>query len=131
MSTAVPFHKGEWMESGQDPRLSPTVFLVEQPANTTLKTHFHGENQFQVFVRGSGSIGRETISPMTVHYAGAYTGYGPLLSGPEGLFYFTIRAVFRPAPRARSRKWCAARNATASVFRRRPWPKSSAGRHRG
>lgn len=90
----VPFHKGEWMESGQDPRLSPTVFLVEQPANTTLKTHFHGENQFQVFVRGSGSIGRETISPTTVHYAGAYTGHGPLLSGPEGLFYFTIRAVF-------------------------------------
>jgi hypothetical protein len=90
----VGFHKSEWLESGQDPLLSPTVFLVEQPPNTRLKPHFHGENQFQVFVQGSGSIGRDAILPVTVHYAGAYTGYGPLLSGPDGIFYFTIRAVF-------------------------------------
>lgn len=87
------FYKSEWMECGDDPKLSPTVFLVEQPPNTSLLSHFHRQNQFQLFVDGAGSIGRESLGPITVHYAGAYTGYGPLLSGPEGIKYFTIRAV--------------------------------------
>ena len=87
------FYKSEWMEYGADPALSPTVFLVEQPANTELVSHFHRQNQFQLFVDGSGSIGREALGVVTVHYAGAYTGYGPLLSGPQGIQYFTIRAV--------------------------------------
>ena len=88
------FYKGEWMESGEDPKLSPTAFLIEQPPNTTLLPHFHRQNQFQLFVDGSGSIGRAALGPVTVHYAGAYTGYGPLLSGAQGIKYFTIRAVF-------------------------------------
>ncbi len=87
------FYKSEWMECGADPALSPTVFLVEQPPNYELLSHFHRQNQFQLFVDGTGSIGRETLGAITVHYAGAYTGYGPLLSGPQGIQYFTIRAV--------------------------------------
>jgi hypothetical protein len=101
------FHKGEWMETGTDPRLSPTVFLAEQPPDCELLTHFHRQNQFQLFVDGTGTIGREQIGPVTVHYAGAYTGYGPLLSGPAGLKYFTIRSVFDtgfiPATEAREK----------------------------
>lgn len=87
------FYKSEWMECGADPALSPTVFLVEQPPNTELVSHFHRQNQFQLFVDGAGSIGREALGAITVHYAGAYTGYGPLMSGPQGIQYFTIRAV--------------------------------------
>jgi hypothetical protein len=101
------FFKGEWMETGEDPRLSPTVFLAEQPPNYTLETHFHRQNQFQLFVDGSATIGRTPIAPVTVHYAGAYTGYGPLVSGPEGVKYFTIRPVFDtgiiPATQARDK----------------------------
>jgi hypothetical protein len=88
------FFKGEWMECGQDPTLSPTVFLAEQPANYKLMPHFHRQNQFQLFVAGSGSLGPQSADPVTVHYAGAYTGYGPVVSGPDGLQYFTIRPVF-------------------------------------
>ena len=88
------FYKGEWMESGEDPWLSPTVFLAEQPPLYTLETHFHRQNQFQLVVEGSATLGREALAPVTVHYAGAYTGYGPLVSGPEGIKYFTIRPVF-------------------------------------
>ena len=88
------YYKSEWLESGQDPLLSPTIFLVEQPPKTNLPGHFHGENQFQVFVQGAGRIGTHEIGPISVHYAGAYTGYGPLIAGPEGVFYFTIRAVY-------------------------------------
>jgi hypothetical protein len=101
------FYKGEWMESGEDPWLSPTVFLAEQPPNYTLETHFHRQNQFQLVVDGSATLGRDTLAPVTVHYAGAYTGYGPLISGPEGVKYFTIRPVFDtgfiPASQAREK----------------------------
>jgi hypothetical protein len=88
------FYKSEWMESGEDPVLSPTVYLAEQPPHCELLTHFHRQNQFQLFVEGTGSLGPDAIGPVTVHYAGAYTGYGPLLAGAEWLKYFTIRAVF-------------------------------------
>jgi hypothetical protein len=101
------FFKGEWMETGEDPHLSPTVFLAEQPADYTLETHFHRQNQFQLFVEGTATMGRTEIGPVTVHYAGAYTGYGPLVAGPEGVKYFTIRPVFDtgiiPATQARER----------------------------
>lgn len=101
------FYKSEWMECGDDPKLSPTVFLVEQPPDTSLVSHFHRQNQFQLFVDGAGSIGRESLGPITVHYAGAYTGYGPLLSGPQGIKYFTIRAVceagFTPISEAKAK----------------------------
>lgn len=86
-------YKAEWMETGDDPRSSPTVFLYEQPADTTLSAHFHHNNQFQVFIEGEGKIGPRKVAPVVVHYAGAYTGYGPLLAGPEGLKYFTLRCV--------------------------------------
>ena len=87
------FFKAEWLETPENPTLSPTAFLVEQPPNTTLVPHFHKNNQFQLFVDGSGTIGRHPIGPVTVHYAGAFTGYGPLVSGSNGIKYFTMRPV--------------------------------------
>lgn len=90
----APYYKSEWMSCGQDPWLSPTIFMVEQPPGSQLPTHFHRQNEFQVVVRGSGSIGTHAIAPISVHYAGAYTGYGPVTAGEEGLTYFTIRPVF-------------------------------------
>ena len=88
------FHRSEWMDGGRNPVLSPTVFLVEQPPHAVLATHFHGQNQFQVVQHGSGTLGPHAIGPGSVHYAGAYTGYGPLVAGAQGLSYFTIRASY-------------------------------------
>jgi len=88
------YYKSEWMDTGQDPILSPTVFLIEMAPGAVAGTHFHRNNQFQVFVKGTGSIGKHELGPGAVHYAGAYTGYGPLTAGPEGLWYFTMRPVF-------------------------------------
>ena len=92
-SAGVEVHKGEWMEGGNDPALSPTIFLVEQPAGVVVPPHFHRQNQFQLFVEGGGTVGAKTLEAVTVHYAGAFTGYGPIVAGPEGVKYFTIRAV--------------------------------------
>ena len=87
------YGKGEWLTCGEDGEFSPTVFLVEMEPGAIAAPHFHRNNQFQIFLKGSGSIGPHPIAPYTVHYAGAYTGYGPLTAGPEGLWYFTMRPV--------------------------------------
>jgi len=87
------FHRSEWMEGGDDASLSPTVFLVEQPAGAVLAPHFHMQNQYQVVVAGHGRLGAHEVAAGSVHYAGAFTGYGPIVAGPEGLSYFTVRAV--------------------------------------
>ena len=94
LGNGFSFHRSEWMDSGRDPALSPTVFLVEQPPHSVLHPHFHTQNQFQVFKEGSGTLGRHSVGPGSVHYAGAHTGYGPLVAGPEGLSYFTLRAAY-------------------------------------
>lgn len=86
--------KTDWLDAGRDASLSPNVFLVDLPPESVLDTHFHRENQFQLFVIGEGRIGPHPLRPITVHYAGAYTGYGPLAAGSEGLSYFTIRPVY-------------------------------------
>ncbi len=87
------YHKSEWLLPPQDAPRSPAIFLVEQPPGSVLRTHFHTQNEFQVFVAGSGWMGKSEVRPLVCHYASAYTGYGPITAGPEGLSYFTIRAV--------------------------------------
>ena len=94
MDDGFEYFKGEWLEGGRDPELSPTMFLVEQGPHSTLAPHFHRENEFQVVVQGGGRFGAHEVQAVTVHYAGAYTGYGPVVAGDEGLSYFTIRSVF-------------------------------------
>ncbi|MGE4240339.1 hypothetical protein [Ramlibacter sp.] len=71
----------------------PQAFLVEQSANWTLPTHFHQEHQFQVFVSGGGRFGVHAVPHLAVHYASPHAGYGPLVSGGDGLAYMTMRAV--------------------------------------
>lgn len=88
------FFRSEWMDGGKDPVLSPTVFLVEQPPGSVLAPHFHTQNQFQVVMSGSGRLGAHEVATGSVHYAGAFTGYGPVVAGPQGLNYFTLRPVF-------------------------------------
>lgn len=107
LDNGFSFHRSEWMQSGPGPGLSPTVFLVEQPPASVLMPHFHMQNQFQVIKEGSGTLGPRAVGPGSVHYAGAFTGYGPVVAGPAGLSYFTIRAVYETGanflPAARDR----------------------------
>jgi hypothetical protein len=117
--------KSEWMMTGEDPKFSPTVFLYEQPADQTLAAHFHHNNEFQVFVEGNGKVGARVVKPVTVHYAGAYTAYGPIVAGPAGLKYFTIRTVHESGAVLVSKaqgRWPAGprRQATSKPFGIRP-----------
>jgi len=71
----------------------PNAFLVKQSARGVIRPHFHHSSQFQVIVHGDGKIGRHEVRSLTVHYAGQQTGYGPIVAGDDGLWYFTLRPI--------------------------------------
>lgn len=74
----------------------PQGFLVEQPPGAVTNPHFHETNQFQVIVGGDGTFGKKPISPLSIQYANAHTPYGPIVSGDDGVTYFTLRANWDP-----------------------------------
>jgi hypothetical protein len=74
--------------------LFPDAYLVEQGPADVLPPHFHRADQFQVFVSGYGTFGNHPVRPPHVHYAGAFTPYGPIVAGPEGIGYMTMRKHF-------------------------------------
>ena len=85
----------------------PQGFLVEQPSGAITPPHFHDHEQFQVIVDGGGFVGKKAAVPLSVHYAGGHTPYGPIIAGEDGIFYFTLRsrwdagAKYMPASRGR------------------------------
>lgn len=84
--------KSDYLMANGSATVDPTVHLVEQPGETVLPAHFHEQNQFQIFLEGSGRIGGHRIDGLMAHYAGAFTGYGPIVADPGGLKYLTLRA---------------------------------------
>jgi hypothetical protein len=88
------YYKSDWMETGRDPAFAPTTFLVEQQPHVSLRTHFHRSDQFQLFLAGRGAIGRHPIESVMVHFATGYSAYGPIVAGPTGLTWLTLRTVF-------------------------------------
>jgi hypothetical protein len=89
--------------------LYPMAFLVEQDADTETQAHFHQADQFQVVTAGNGWLGTEPLGTLTVHFASAYTPYGPIIAGHAGVHYLTLRngwdpgAQHMPEQRARLR----------------------------
>ena len=77
----------------------PMAFLVEQGADEVVGAHYHQADQFQVMIGGSGRLGSHDVTPVAVHFAGAYTAYGPLRAGGGGLGYFTLRNGWDPGAR--------------------------------
>lgn len=74
----------------------PQGFLVVQPPGSVTPPHFHETNQFQVFVDGTGSMGKYAAQPLTVQYANGHTPYGPITAGNTGVTYFTLRQRWDP-----------------------------------
>ena len=71
---------------------APQAFRAEMPGDTRIEPHFHQVDQFQLFTAGSGTIGRHDVRTIVAHYADRHTGYGPIVAGPGGLTYYTLRA---------------------------------------
>ena len=68
------------------------AFRIDMSANMQLDGHFHIVDQFQIFIGGSGTIGRDDAGMITAHYADHHTGYGPLIAGEQGMSYLTLRS---------------------------------------
>jgi hypothetical protein len=88
----LKYERYDYFDIHDDLEACPQSYLIRQLPNITNPLHFHTQNQFQVFIEGSGSFGRHEVLPYVVHYAGAYTGYGPIIAGDEGLQYLTLRS---------------------------------------
>lgn len=77
--------------------LMPMAFLVEQDPGTTAHAHYHQQDQFQLVLNGKGTVGLHDAGPVTVHFTGAYTAYGPIKADPaDGIWYMTLRNGFDP-----------------------------------
>jgi hypothetical protein len=80
--------------------LFPMAFLVEQDPGSTASAHYHQQDQFQLVVGGHAMLGLHEVRPVTVHFTGAHTAYGPIrASRDEGVWYFTLRNGFDPGAR--------------------------------
>lgn len=73
----------------------PQAFVVKLPEpGGRFGSHFHDIDQFQIVVGGRGRIGKEEWLPGSVHYADAFTPYGPIVGDETGgLAYLTLRIV--------------------------------------
>lgn len=67
------------------------AFRIDMSAHMVLDPHLHIVDQFQVFIDGSGKIGPNRAEIVTAHYADHHTAYGPLVAGPQGMSYLTLR----------------------------------------
>ena len=70
----------------------PQAFLIDSTAGRRLPTHFHEVDQFQVVVRGDGRLAQHGLAKGGVHFARAFTPYGAITMGSEGLDLMTLRA---------------------------------------
>ena len=87
----VHLHKTMVISPDPAKAVTPNAFLVEQPAGATIRPHFHTNSQWLVFVGGSGMLGRRAVQGYVAQYVAPHTGYGPIVAGEDGLWYFTLR----------------------------------------
>lgn len=73
------------------PKKDLQAFRIDMSAHMVLDSHFHIVDQFQLFMAGSGTIGRDDAAGIVAHYADHHTGYGPLVAGAQGMSYLTLR----------------------------------------
>lgn len=69
----------------------PQAFTSTTPKGFVFHPHFHLADQCQVFIEGSATMPTHAVEPITLHYADAYTAYGPITVGEGGLTYFNLR----------------------------------------
>lgn len=70
----------------------PQLLLVEQQIpGSKILPHFHGVDQFQVVIGGSGKLGQQSVGPVSLHYTNRFTAYGPIEAGPQGMSYYVLR----------------------------------------
>src|SRR5579872_7100732 len=60
--------------------VGPSAYLVHNGPSRRSTAHYHEVDQFQIILEGKGLFGRFPVKPYDIHFARAYTPYGPLMS---------------------------------------------------
>jgi hypothetical protein len=68
------------------------LLIAFDPDSPPLRVHFHTVDQFQYFTDGHGRLGGHDVAAGSLHYADAFTPYGPIEFGPQGATFWTLRA---------------------------------------
>lgn len=100
----------------------PVAFLVEGTKERVIRPHYHQVDQFQVIVKGGGTLGRHPLSMYAVHFTRAHTPYGPILFAEEGLGFLTLRAHWDPGAQYIPEN----REVLSKIPGRRPWQATEA-----
>lgn len=81
--------------SSSAPAPGPQATMSELNPGEALTPHFHGVSMFQLFIAGSGTLGKQAqrLQPITVQYKDHHTAYGPVVAGPQGLSFVALRMV--------------------------------------
>jgi len=75
----------------------PSAYLVHNGPARKSTAHFHEVDQFQIILEGKGTFGRHEVAPYNIHFARAFTPYGPLMSDKEtGWTFITLRTCYDP-----------------------------------
>jgi hypothetical protein len=83
---------GGWDAVAPEIKTGPQAFLVgRKDEGAMFKPHYHPVDQFQVVLGGGCRIKRQPLVPGSFHYADANTPYGPIVTGPDGLEFMTVR----------------------------------------
>jgi rubredoxin len=112
-STNFPFFRAT-----PDTPDAPSAFLAQYDPGDRSCSHFHTVDQFQILVKGKGQMGRHEVAPYYVHFARAYTPYGPLHADPQtGWTFMTLRTRYDPG----AQRLPGALPKLKQVADRRPW----------
>ncbi len=81
--------------SSKSPAPGPQATMSELNPHESLVPHFHGVTMFQLFIAGSGTLGKQALplQPVTVQFKDHHTAYGPVVAGPQGLSFAALRMV--------------------------------------
>jgi hypothetical protein len=97
-SSAVPYFgiDGRLKNEARRGEHTPQAWQASlSPSYGKLRVHFHPVNQFQLFTHGGGKFGRHAVhAGSSVHYADAFTPYGPIVPDEiDGVSFITMRSV--------------------------------------
>ena len=82
----------DFMVAPKDRPDLPQAFLIESTPGRVLNTHFHEVDQFQIVIHGGGTLSRHRLAAPGVHFARAFTPYGPITNDAQGIGFMTLRA---------------------------------------
>lgn len=112
-STNLPYFRASADTPG-----APSAFLARYDPDAKSCAHFHAVDQFQILVQGKGTLGHHEVAPYYIHFARAYTPYGPLHADKDtGWTFMTLRTRYD----AGAQRLPGALAKLKQVTDRRPW----------